>query len=245
MPNLHQMSKSNLVQARKNKTTKWLDTLPNDQQRPIIDLARKNRRQVKEDYQRAEDDQRKFRQEKMIREKNRRDALQKRTAEEKERLLKIHAVTSVEELTSVLSEIDEESISTAKKGQKKRALLKEQITIRKTVYQESINIPFTTRGKQRPLSVIIREFSTHLQCLGDHDGTESVASCTYTSDALVGRTVMHRFEVEKEEKWFMGLIISYNPNTHLHEIAYDDEEEHCFFNLQEDLARGDLIIQAD
>ena len=245
MPNLHQMSKSNLVQARKNKTTKWLDTLPNDQQRAIIDLARKNRRQVKEDYQRAEDDRRKFRQEKMIREKNRRDALQKRTAEEKARLSKIHVVTSVEELTSVLLEIDEESISTAKKGQKKRALLKEQIKIRKTVYRESINIPFTTKGKQRPLSVIIREFSTHLQCLGDHDGTESVASCTYTSDALVGRTIMHKFEVEKEEKWFMGFIISYNPNTHLHEIAYDGEEEHCFFNLQEDIARGDLIIQAD
>ena len=52
-----------------------------------------------------------------------------------------------------------------------------------------------------------------------HDGTESVASCTYTSDALVGQTVMHKFEVENEEKWFMGLIISYNPNTHLHEIA--------------------------
>ena len=72
-----------------------------------------------------------------------------------------------------------------------------------------------------------------------------MVSRTYTSDTLVGRTVMHKFEVEKEEKWFMGFIISYNPNTHLHEIAYDGEEEHCFFNLQEDLARGDLVIQPD
>lgn len=37
MPNLHQMSKSNLVQAKKNRTTKWLETLPNDQQHAIID----------------------------------------------------------------------------------------------------------------------------------------------------------------------------------------------------------------
>lgn len=209
------MSKSNLVQARKNRTTKWLDTLPNDQQCAIIDLARKNRRQLKEDYQRPEDDRRKFRQEKMIREKNHRDALQKRTAEEQERLSKIHVVTSVEELTSVLSEIDEESISTAKKGQKKRAPLKEQIKIRKTVYQESINIPFTTKRKQRALSVIIREFSIYLRRLSYCNGTQSVASRTYTSDTLVGRTVMHRFEVEKEEKWFVGFIISYNPNTHM------------------------------
>ena len=27
----------------------------------------------------------------------------------------------------------------------------------------------------------------------------------------------------------------------LHSIAYDGEEEHCFFNLQEDLAMDDLI----
>lgn len=185
----------------------------------------------------------------MIREKNRsRDTLQKRTAEEKERLSKIHVVTSVEELTSVLSEIDEESISTAKKGQKKCALLKEQIRIRKTVYRESVNVPFTRKGKQRPLSDIIREFSPHLQCLSDRDGTESVASHTshtYTSNALVGQTIMHKFEVDKEEKCFLGFIVSYNLNTHLHEIAYDGEDEHCFFNLQEDIARGDLIIKAD
>lgn len=65
------------------------------------------------------------------------------------------------------------------------------------------------------------------------------------TDTLVGRTIMHKFEVKKEGKCFMGFIISYNPNTHLHEIAYDGEEEHCFFNLQEDPARGNVIIQAD
>ena len=135
MPNLHQMSKSNLVQAKKNGTTKWLHTLPNDQQHAIVDLARKNRRQVKEDfyYQRAEDDRHKFRQERMIREKNQKDALQKQAAEERERLSEIHVITSVEELKSMLSEIEEESISTAKKSQKKHALVKEQIKIRKKV----------------------------------------------------------------------------------------------------------------
>ncbi len=101
---------------------------------------------MKEDYQRAEDDRRKFRQEKMMREKNRRDVLQKRAAEEKERLSKIQIVSSVEELKSVLSEIEEGSISIVKKRQKKRALVKEQIKIRKTVYRESINIPFTNHN---------------------------------------------------------------------------------------------------
>ena len=118
MPNLHQMSKSNLVQAKKNKTMQWLDALPSDQQRSIVELARKSRVQVKKAYKSAEEDRRKFRQDKMIREKHRRDALQKRAAEEKDRLSKVHLITTMDELRSMLSDIDEESISAVKKGQK-------------------------------------------------------------------------------------------------------------------------------
>ncbi len=76
----------------------------------------------------------------MMQEKGRRDA---RAAEERERL----SIHSVDELKGILSEIDGEIISTAKKAQKKCTLLREQINIRKKVFQESINIPFTTKGK--------------------------------------------------------------------------------------------------
>ena len=50
--------------------------------------------------------------------------------------------------------------------------------------------------------ILLENFQTHLQHLatGDHDNTDYAAStrpCSYTSDALVGRTIMHKFEVEK------------------------------------------------
>jgi hypothetical protein len=96
------------------------------------------------------------------REKNQRD-------EERERLSKIHIITSVEELKSLLLEIEEESISTAKKSQKKRALVKEQIKIRNKVNHEKIDIPFTAKGKQRSLSDFIRDYSSYLQSLSDND----------------------------------------------------------------------------
>ena len=83
IPNMHQMSKSNLVQAKKNKTVQWLDTLPSEQLHSVVELARKSRVQVGKAYQKAEVERRKYRQKKMIREKNRRDALQKRAADEK------------------------------------------------------------------------------------------------------------------------------------------------------------------
>lgn len=245
MPNLHQMSKSNLVQAKKNKTMQWLDALPSDQQHDIVELARKSRFEVKQAYKSAEEDRQKIRREKMIREKNRRDAVKQRAAEERDRLSKIHLITSVDELKGMLSEIDEESISAKKKGQKKRALLREQINIRKKVFGESINISFTTKGKQRPLSDITREFSDHLECEGSSSVANSTCTHRYTAESLVGRKVLHQFEVNNEERWFSGFIITYNPQTHLHEIVYDGEEEHCFFNLMEDLSKGELVVQTD
>ena len=55
----------------------------------------------------------------MIREKCRRDALVKRATKEKERLSKVHLIASADELKITLSEIEEESISSTKKTQKK------------------------------------------------------------------------------------------------------------------------------
>ena len=50
LPNLHQMSRSNLVQLKKNKTMKWLSKLPSEKQTTVIDMAVKRRRQVKQTY---------------------------------------------------------------------------------------------------------------------------------------------------------------------------------------------------
>ena len=63
MPNLHQMSKSNLVQAKKNKTMQWLNALPSDQQHNIVELARTSRAKVRKAYKSAEEDRQKFRRE--------------------------------------------------------------------------------------------------------------------------------------------------------------------------------------
>lgn len=46
LPNLDQVSRSNLVQMKKNKTVEWLDTLPQHQQNSIVELAVKRRKQV-------------------------------------------------------------------------------------------------------------------------------------------------------------------------------------------------------
>lgn len=239
LPNMHQMTKSNLVQVKKNKTVQWLDTLPPEQQERIVELARKSRVDVAKACKDADSQRSMLRREKMMREKCRRDALEKRAAMEKERLSKLHLM-AFDELKITLSKIGEEDISNAKKTKKKLALIREQINIRKKLLGQKINIPFTCKGKQRSLVVITEEFLQHLQ----NEGACST-SCSYSAQYLVGKTVLHKFLVNKDEKWFRGYIVNYSADTNEHEISYEDEDEHYFFNLLEDISLGDLIVTSD
>jgi len=64
-------------------------------------------------------------------------------------------------------------------------------------------------------------------------------------ESIVGSRVDHLFVVSAQEtKWYSDLIINYHPSTKQHEIKYDEEEEHCFFDLTVDLASGDLIVKS-
>lgn len=66
IPNLHQMTRSNLVQVKKNKTLHWLSQLP-DSKQAVIDMAVQRRRQVTQVYKDEEQMRKKHRQQAMIR----------------------------------------------------------------------------------------------------------------------------------------------------------------------------------
>ena len=61
-------------------------------------------------YKEEEAKRKKQRQEKMIHEKQRRDVLKQRAIEEREKLSKLHLITSPDELRRAISEIDGEDI---------------------------------------------------------------------------------------------------------------------------------------
>ncbi len=73
----------------------------------------------------AEAEMAKKRREKIMKEKSRRDALARRAILERERLSKIHMVTSVDEFRSVLSKIDQERITPT---QKAKNMIRDQIS---------------------------------------------------------------------------------------------------------------------
>lgn len=234
IPNLHQMSRSNLIHVKKNKTMQWFHQLPHDKRDYIIKLAIKRRAEVEKLYKAEEVERSRKRRDKMVQEKHRRDALKQRADAERERLAKLPLITSVDELDGLIGEIDDEvGITSKKKTQKKLAIIREQVNIRKKVLKQKINVPFTHKGKQRPLQTIIKEIS-------DFIANENVLLST--NSKLVGKRILHKFEVDKKEKWFTGYVVSYDAHTQLYELEYDEEEEKFFFNLEEDISQGDIII---
>ena len=177
----------------------------------------------------------------MVRDKYRRDVLEQRAKEERAKLSNLHLIKTTEELKQALCEIDCQSLNSKKKCEKKRSLIREQLNIRKKVLKQTIKLPFTHKGKQRPMNDIIVEFSQAIEVNSD-EGRLAESSCECSPESLVGREILHRFEVEGKEKWYAGHVLSYNAVTHLHEVEYDEEEESFFLNLLEDLSNGDIIL---
>ena len=161
----------------------------------IVRIAIKKRGEVMKAYKEEEALRKKQRQEKMIHEKQHRDVLKQRAIEEREKLSKLHLITSPDELRRAISEIDDEDISTSKKSKKKLAIMREQISIRKKLLSQKIDTPFSHHRKQRPLHDIIQELSSFI--------AKNVASSSVTENepgtdlvSLVGKNICHKFDVD-------------------------------------------------
>lgn len=242
IPNLHQLSRSNLIQVKKNKTMQWFEQLPKEKQDSIVELAIRRRAEVAKQYKKEEAIRSAQRREKMVCEKLQRDALEQRAKEERERLSNLHLIMTVTELKQALSEIDSQTLSSKKKCEMKHALIREQVNIRKKVLKQTVRLHLTHKGKKRPMRDIITDLSRVIEGNSDKAGLVG-SSCECSAESLVGRDIFHRFDVEGEEKWYTGHVLSYNAITLLHEVVYEDEEENCcFFNLLEDFRNGDLIL---
>ncbi len=119
------------------------------------------------------------------------------------------------------------------------ALLREQIEVRQKVLNQKVVIPFTCSKKQRPIQDIIDELSQYIQ----RTSSSYVADVVNHPSSLTGKAIWHRFVREEQEKWYSGTIINYDFVSKLFELVYDDDVEHYFFDLMEDVNNGDLIIK--
>ena len=240
--NMHQMTRSNLIETKKNKTMKWFQELPQKERGEVSSLAKKSRSDVMKLYREQEQTRNKQRQESMRRCHERRKVMREKAAREKEVLSHEHLITTVEELQRALQDIESETITASKKRQRKMALLRLQINIRKKVLAQKITIPFSQHGKQRPLSVIIKELAQFI--VNNPHSRLDAETVLSNPTSLVGKEILHKFQIDSDKEcWFSGVVISYDVQNNTHEIVYDGELEHCHFDLTQDILDGDLKIQ--
>ena len=177
----------------------------------------------------------------MAQENAKREGLKKQLHEEKQKISQLHLITTSEELKEELQNIDCEKISTPKKKNKKVALLKIQIKIRRKVLCQTVPIAFKINYKHRPITDIVKELCDFI------DKTAFPTECAaFIKDpiTLVGKQIRQKFKEEDSGAlvWYHGTIIEYSDKEKTHCIIYDGDDEQYNYDLILDLLIGDLVI---
>ena len=241
IPNLHQMSRSNLVQVKRNKTLKWLADLPDEEQQAVVKMAVKQRRLVHEEYKEEERKRAEQRREAMVRENAKRVAQKEKLCQEKEKLSQLHLIITSKELREELAKIDSEDMTATKKRSKKSALLKTQVQIRRKILHQSVPIVFTSNRKQRPLANIVTELCDFIE-----NSTLPAEYSSFLTDPsfLVGRRIKQQFQDGESgaTTWYCGTVLDYCVSKKTHSIVYDGDDNQYHYDLAIDLLNGDLIV---
>ena len=241
IPNLHPMSRSNLIQVKRNKTLQWLSNLPKEEQIAVVDMAVKQRRHVTKQYKDEERERSEHRKHNIVKDNAKRAALKERLCSEKEQLSQVHLITTSQELQQELLLIERENISASKKKSKKILLLKTQVQIRRKVLGQTVPIVFTSHRKQRQLTCIVTELC------------EFINNCTLPANfeafiehpnALVGRHIKQRFKDPENSTtaWYSGKVLGYCQSKKIHTVVYEGDKNQYHFDLAVDLINGDLIV---
>ena len=118
LPNLHQVARSNLIELKKNKSLKWFNDLPDNQQLSIIDFAIEKREAVKLDSKQGSEQIMSQRKEKMIKNHQRQEEIKRKMKIEQNKLSQIHLITSSKELQEAVKVIESREIQLLKRNKK-------------------------------------------------------------------------------------------------------------------------------
>ena len=119
IPNMHQQTRSNLTQIKKNKTMQWLQMLPQQKQDEVLELAYAQRSEVLKERKKQDKRICELRKEKMLQEHAKLQAGKQKKEETLTALSKIDLITSTEELYKTINNIDDEYCSTTRKNTKR------------------------------------------------------------------------------------------------------------------------------
>ena len=151
-------------------------------------------------------------------------------------------------------EVDSSLVGFMKKAEKIKAL-KLQINFRHKVLaqQHADNSVFkfshnrkqhsVEKLKQNLYQLLSNEEPSSTSSTSDQDDcTLALENITLHPELLIGKRIRHRFQVGKELVWYEGTVLQMNSETTEFEVAYDGEEDVCFFPLLDDISNGDVLL---
>ena len=249
LPNMSQTTRSALIEFSYNKTMKWLKDLGQEQKEKLISIAQARRRII---YQEKMQEKNALLQQK-VELRNEAIDVAKRKAQEVDELidqLKMELIiTSIKELNTRVSSIRELSIPASLQSAEIKSLVKKQVQIRSLLYKQGVTIFFSHKGTTKSDDQLLQELSqiiknNPIKRVGSitPPGHQSLSVLFDKPSWLRGAKVKHKFDVNGEEKWFMGHVKGYRQNEFA--ILYDTEEL-CKFTteeIKEDYYNGDFWI---
>jgi hypothetical protein len=241
MATASQRTKRNLIEAKKNKTMGWLDSLSKEEQSMAIGKAMDNRKEAQELHKTKKEALKKERQAALSEQIKSKKITAEKLANLKDMLSNVMVIIGAHELDEILSKIDDEQTSVQKKRSRMKELIQMQVKLRKKLFHQNIKLNFTRAGKPVPMEELIQTFKKIIE------SNPIPQAAKYEPTDLVGKQIQHRFHCKhtKSNKWYNGLIQSYDEKTGTFEVQYEGEEGPCHFNLMADFAVGDLKIMAE
>ena len=250
LPNMAQSTRSTMLEFTYNKTMEWLKEQGQQQKEVLVALAQERRDVVQK--QTREEVQQLFKnklEERKIIEKGRKK--EQRIHDKIEDLKSDCLISSVEKLNLRVENISSLSIPKALQDAEIKKMVQRQVQLRINVFQQKgIRVNMTEKGKERPLSTILKELAEiiikrpvrvrRLEAeVTDHQQLYVIFN---KPSLLIGVKVKHRFE-EGSLKWYYGVITSFRRGKLI--VHYQETDETCQFSLEEikeDFYSGDFYI---
>ena len=174
----------------------WLSHLPSEKQTAVIDMAVKQRHQVKQTYNEEQTARAEHRKQAMIKDHAKREAMKNQLYEEKQKLSQLHLITTSQELKEESKKIDMKAVSATKKRSLKMDILRMQVRIRKKVLGQNVPITFTSNRRQRPVAEITQELCDIINKTGI---PSEFAPFLEQPTTLVGKRIKQRFQDEDDD----------------------------------------------
>lgn len=237
--NAKQQTKTALIEAKKNKTMEWLDTLGGSKD-TVINLAVAERKGVQAQSTEHEKaiQQKRIERKRQAMEKERQKAL--RAQAMLQQLEELPSITSEEELEQAIQVIEEKRCSTRECNAEKLKLVKQ--LIKRHCLAKKRKVLLSTNGKPKSFSELKLDFLQLLEENGEPPEKQPRLDFQGNPELLVGHRIQHKFMDDGAEQWFDGYVLAYKSDINSHEVVYTGDSEHYTYNLVEDLEDGSLVV---